>query len=70
MWVHAALLVSYLLAVPCSNNNSNRHNYYILILIAGEGCSFITADCDTWQYSCSPQDVDGCSYDYQAAVST
>ena len=35
---------------------------------AGEGCNFITADCDTWAYSCSPPNADGCSYDYQAEV--
>ena len=65
-WLH-----TYLPAVPCSSNdNIDIHTLIICLLIAGEGCSFITADCGTWQYSCSPPDVDGCSYDYQAAVST
>ena len=63
-WLH-----TYLPAVPCTNND-NRHTVIICLPIAGEGCSFITADCGTWQYSCSPPDVGGCSYDYQAAVST
>ena len=65
-WLHTYLPA---VRIPCSNND-NRHTVSICLLIADEGCSFITADCGTWQYSCSPPDVSGCSYDYQAAVST
>lgn len=32
------------------------------------GCGFVTANCEDYPYSCSPENVNGCSYDYQAEV--
>ena len=45
-----------------------RNYISVCLSTAGEGCNFITANCDDWSYSCSPPEVDGCSYDYQATV--
>ena len=66
-----------LLNVPIHNYMATNKLYLslyinkrICLLTVGLGCNFITADCDSWPYSCSPPSVDGCSYDYQAAVPT
>ena len=54
------------------NNISILHPEHFCIAIVfttvGEGCSFITANCDSWSYSCPPLPHTGCSYDYQAEV--
>ena len=42
----------------------------LCLFTAGLGCNFVTANCDSWPYSCPTPGVDGCSYDYQATVRT
>ena len=66
----------------CYSNKFSYRSYMFTICIsmciasclclftAGLGCNFVTANCDSWPYSCPTPGVDGCSYDYQATVCT